>query len=286
MTFHGVDGIEPVRDLSVAVWIPEALWSWRQKRGGGTRVGAVVPPVFDAYVRVFHSARTDASGPSDRVLTRWADIAAWSGRVAHPTMQWGAIGTNTDGRRWPGEPPNAGSLSDAEIVALSSSLRTTTSTPDDLYLAVWDGYGLWTPGHGTHLSAVPPGLRGRVVVALRRRRHRRAQQEPSVIDGFPLLRAEGREYVVFAGSFEAAAAMAQWPWRQSPNLWWPADRAWCAATEIDFDSTVVGGSRELVDRILASPHLETFEVTSDDRLDFLGDQVNDPDGRWSRTISP
>jgi hypothetical protein len=201
-------------------------------------------------------------------------------------MQWGAVRTNPDGRRWPGEHPKTGSLANAEIVALASNLRTTTSTPDDLYLAVWDGYGLWTPGRRTHLSAVSPGLRGRVVVALRRLRHRSARQEPSVIDGLPLLRTEAREYVVFAGSFDAVATMTQWPWRQSPNLWWPADRAWCVATEIDFDSTVVGGSRGLVDQILASGRLEAWEVTTDDRLDSLGDVANDPDGRWSRTISP
>lgn len=285
MAFNGTDGIEPVRDLSPAAWIPAALWSWRRPPGVGFRVGSLVPPVFDAYVRVCHPAIQDAPNPDDRASTRWADVAAWSGRVAHSTMQWGAIRTSTDGRRWPGESPNTGSLSDAEIVVLASSLRTATSMPDDLSLAVWAGYGLWTPGRRTYLYAVPAGLRGRMVTALRRRRHRKAQQDPSVIDDLPLLRTEGREYVVFTGSFDAAATMAQWPWRQSPNVWWPADRAWCVATEIDFDSTVVGGSRDLVDRILASPHLEAFEVTSDDRLDYLGDRINDPDGRWSRTIS-
>jgi hypothetical protein len=194
-------------------------------------------------------------------------------------MQWNAIRTSTDGRRWHGENPSEGSLPESELIALSAILSAGTSPSDDLNLAVWDGYGLWTPGRRTYLYAVPPGLRGRMVTALRRRRHRDAQQEPSVIDGLPLLRTEGREYVVFAGSFDAAATMAQWPWRQSPNLWWPADRAWYVATEIDFDSTVVGGSRDLVGRIIASPHLEAFEVSSDDRLDYLGDQVNDPGGR-------
>jgi hypothetical protein len=29
---------------------------------------------------------------------------------------------------------------------------------------------------------------------------------------------------------------------ESPCLFWPADRAWCVATEVDFDSTLVSGS--------------------------------------------
>ncbi|MGH3333101.1 MAG: hypothetical protein ACRDPJ_17530 [Nocardioidaceae bacterium] len=31
------------------------------------------------------------------------------------------------------------------------------------------------------------------------------------------------------------------------------DRAWCEATEIDFDSTLVGGSPSLVEKIVTDP---------------------------------
>jgi len=60
----------------------------------------------------------------------------------------------------------------------------------------------------------------------------------------------------------------------SPNLLWPADLAWCVATEIDCDSTLVGGSRALVDAICADDALEAFEVTEDDDLTWTGDTVN------------
>ena len=33
--------------------------------------------------------------------------------------------------------------------------------------------------------------------------------------------------------------------RLCPNLWWPDDRAWCVASEIDLDYTLVGGPDEL-----------------------------------------
>jgi hypothetical protein len=51
--------------------------------------------------------------------------------------------------------------------------------------------------------------------------------------------------------------------RDGPNLWWPNDRAWFVATEIDLVSTYVGGSADLVRAIVASPEIEAFEVAAD-----------------------
>jgi len=50
---------------------------------------------------------------------------------------------------------------------------------------------------------------------------------------------------------------------QSPNLIWPNDRNWILATEIDLDVTLVGGSQELIEVILASDSLtaERFFIT-------------------------
>ena len=59
-----------------------------------------------------------------------------------------------------------------------------------------------------------------------------------------------------------------------PQLVWPADHAWCVASEIDWDSTVVGGSRAAIDAVLATDSLETFEVTADDDLSSEGDTIN------------
>ncbi len=37
---------------------------------------------------------------------------------------------------------------------------------------------------------------------------------------------------------------------RSATLWWPADRAWFIATEVDFAWTYVGGTRALIDALL------------------------------------
>jgi len=55
------------------------------------------------------------------------------------------------------------------------------------------------------------------------------------------------------------------PTNQSPNLWWPRDHAWCVASEIDFCSTYLGGSRALVERVLADESLEAIPVRLEDR---------------------
>jgi hypothetical protein len=75
----------------------------------------------------------------------------------------------------------------------------------------------------------------------------------------PRLELPERPLLLYNGPLAAATALYD-PFEQSPTLWWPRDRAWCVASEIDFHSTYVGGSRALVDRLLADERIETLEV--------------------------
>ena len=59
-----------------------------------------------------------------------------------------------------------------------------------------------------------------------------------------------------------------------PNLWWPEDRAWFVATEIDFMETYIGGSTECIDQLLSDPAVEAFLVSIDARVDFFADTIN------------
>ena len=63
-------------------------------------------------------------------------------------------------------------------------------------------------------------------------------------------------------------------WGYSPNIWWPADCAWCVATGIDLFDTYVGGSTECIDAVLRNPDLEALPTTLDARVDIGGDTVN------------
>ncbi len=60
----------------------------------------------------------------------------------------------------------------------------------------------------------------------------------------------------------------------SATLFWPAERAWCVVTGIDFDSTIVAGSSELIAAVLAQPALEAWPVDPDDSLAHDGDTLN------------
>ena len=54
---------------------------------------------------------------------------------------------------------------------------------------------------------------------------------------------------------------------QSPSMWWPADRAWFVATEIDGYSTYVGATAACVEAVLADPALGALTVTIDTGMD-------------------
>lgn len=63
---------------------------------------------------------------------------------------------------------------------------------------------------------------------------------------------------------------------RSPNHSWPTDRSWFVATEVDYDSTIVGGSRRLISELLTDPTLEAFPICLDDSLQSDSDRQNPP----------
>lgn len=95
------------------------------------------------------------------------------------------------------------------------------------------------------------------------------------LDDAPKVTIPHRAYYLFRGPLEAvpAFATAGTPW-VAPNLWWPDDRSWCVATDIDLDSTYVGGTRECIDALLSGPALEVFPSQIDDRIDVGADELN------------
>ena len=67
-------------------------------------------------------------------------------------------------------------------------------------------------------------------------------------------------------------ALAGLPWQQTPNLWWPDDRTWCVASDIDLASTYVGGPRPLLDRLLNDARFEALAVQPTDVLAAAADE--------------
>jgi hypothetical protein len=199
-----------------------------------------VPEGFEAYGRLLHPAGRQTERGIEPV--RWSTVAAWTGRTAHPGMQFHPVANLSwpDSPSW-GSPPSDGSLPAAEAQTLVDILRTFTATPDQCCLGLWEGFGV-------------PELRA--------------------FEDYPRLQLTHRNYFLFAGPIDAVPGLMLDDFHQSPNLWWPQDRAWVVATEIDGYDTYVAASAACIERIIADPRLEAFHTTVDARVDGSGDVIN------------
>jgi hypothetical protein len=230
-------------DIDQAAWWVEPLHPF------GQDVGSVIPDVFMAYARVFHPVVGD-----DAVRRAWAEVAATNGRISHPEMQLHEIGRPVGTPRPPQYDLNDwinraawGTLPGEEFVALRDVLALHTATPDRCWCCVWDGYGQLHAG-----------------------RHMAPQK---VLNG-PRVAVPGRAYYLLSGPLAEVPHLAKRLGDQSPNIWWPDDRAWCVATEIDFAWTYVGGSAAAIDAVLADDRIEALPAQLTDRFTYDSDLLN------------
>lgn len=251
-----------VDGAAAGAWIGSLLEGW------GGKVKAQIPQMYDAYVRIFHPASDEKGNP-----VRWEEVAGVLGSTAHREMQWHAIvgsydSSNFEGSKWSGGDPNISELDEEALEALCAILGRHTGSSELSYVGI---------------STIHAGVE----------------------ETFPeatLFRLPHRDFVVLAGplsavdriavsdsyaigfTFRAAVPAGEDPpprpepsayvWKVSPNLIWPESRAWFVATEYDFDSTLVGGSRELIKAILDSPELEAWEVDPEVSLEDDADKIN------------
>jgi hypothetical protein len=227
-------------------WIAERLAPF-----GAYVVTSVVPGGFDAYARILHPA-TDPL--TDEPVVRWAEAAEWSGMPLGRGAQFHSIALpphQPDGPVPWKSPPLQGSLYPPDAEALATILRRWTGTPQRCWFCVWDGYGwdglvLTTPGEDPFgvPDPVPPEIRGGARVHL-----------------------PNRDYLLYTGPVEAVTATTGISGdEQTANLWWPDDRAWCVATEIDLAWTYVGGPAGLVESVLHDERVEAMPAGPHDPL--------------------
>ena len=202
-----------------------------------------VPTGFDAYARILHPVRDENGQP----LIRWADVSRWSGVALEPSVQWCHVALPEVAPSveppWSGQGgPRVGSLSRSDTLELVRRLVVWTS--GSCSFGVWEGYGGDVTVDGPVFEDVP----------------RRS-------DEMAVLELPWRSYAMFEGPVAGATCFMTSRF-QSPNLWWPEDRSWFIASEIDLLWTYVAGSRGLVDELLADPKIEALESSPDERLDL------------------
>ncbi len=221
-------------DVFPAAWIGPRLHPFAQD------IGSVIPEGFAAYARLFHPIEVDR----DR-RERWSDVAARTGRVVHSEMQFHMIAAPRGQRPLvdhnPRNQPRTGTLHVEERRILVDHLRGATTTPDMCWFGLWEGFGGLDDGRVRERVELP-----------------------------------NRNYLLHSGAIDRAleSPMDPFPFDQSPNLWWPEDRAWFVATEIDFDSTFVAGDDRLIAALVTDKRLEALPIALSAKADAAADRVN------------
>lgn len=232
--------------MSEADWIGPRLAPF-----GDGRVISVVPAAFAAYARILHPVTA-----RDRTV-RWTEVATWSGASLGPGTQFHDIALPEHEPQapapWDSQGPWEGSLTGADAATLVAILRGHTATPGECWFCVWEGYGgdnaaLFTAATVTRPTAARPQALG---------------PGPAAVQDAPRVRLPGRDYLLSTGSIADAPACVD-DHGQTPSLWWPADRAWCVASEIDLPFTYLAGPAALIDQVMAEHRLEALPAHPDD----------------------
>ncbi len=166
-----------------------------------------------------------------------------------------------------GSHPQFGSIPESECRTLVEVLRGFTSTAGNCFFCLWDGYRY------VYLSAGCSNEGSRSF-------------DPRIYKADSRVRAPGRDYLLFRGPLDKIMAFLAGDepfWGNSPNIWWPEDRAWCVATDIDLFDTYIGGSQECIEAVLSNPDLEVLRTTLDAIVHLGGDTINAPDERRGRS---
>jgi hypothetical protein len=152
-----------------------------------------------------------------------------------------------------------------QLPRLFELLTARTSTPEDCYFCVWDGFGCAGSGADD----------GAVYVTADDEQHEieRTDARPGLAPASGAVRSDPpapkvvvphRAYWLFrgplaeTGTWDSAEA---WPGHcqldaVQPAFVWPADHAWCVALDVDPHWAGIGGGTPLVDQLVADPLLD------------------------------
>lgn len=250
-----------------------------------------IPQCFDGYLRLFHPP-LDESGLS----TTWNAVARTEGKKFHPQAQWKCLVSrsaplDSGDQSWAGTRPDLGELPYPELDRLCRTLARYTADPDHVFFGLSTVHGrveplaeskdlLRLPRRDFVIFTGPLSAAGEIgFESPESSEVDRDHSEASVVggDGAQQSRDTSDEDAnrhiedSEAGSSERYLARDV---GQAPNLIWAADRAWFVASEVDFDSTLIGGSNGLIDDLLRDRHLETAIVLPEDSLAEDADRFN------------
>ena len=223
----------PEPDGTLADWWLQQLLPWGRE---GIPVGALVPSSFPAVCQVLHPWWGQGPRP-----IRWRQLAAQHGFATVRALDHTRDGFSIPAARDAGLSTSPGEMDQTTAATLVEVLTGETTTPDDVFVAVWEGWG-----------DVPP------------------QRFP----GAARLDTQARGHFLLRGPLRGVLTSVAASNRDQPaaGFWWPADRAWFVSTEIDLEWTFVAGSGELVDRLVNDDRVEVARTA----FDAAANQAADP----------
>lgn len=214
--------------LNAAASTEPAEWIGESIGGEPRTVGALVPSLYESIVRLHAPDRT-------------------------PDGWWGLY-------------------RDLFILIASCGAHHTT-TPSHAWFAIWEGHGFDTTMTHVAWRDLPANDAERRWRASERERLRVVDRERnamirSALAAIPRFVLPDRAYHLTQGPLSAMADVRDpdgdgW---LHPDLFWPHDRLWFAATDTDFWSIYVGGSEAFTNELAARASTPCTSVHSRDRL--------------------
>lgn len=142
-----------------------------------------------------------------------------------------------------------------------------TSSPDRAWFAVWEGHGFDTAT--THIAWQGPLDEERSRLRDEDERHNAAIR--AALLHVPRFDLPNRTYYLLGGPVTAATQLRH-PGRSSdwrnPDLFWPDDRRWFVATDVDFWSLYIGGDDDFITELARNVPTRTEVVTLDRQLEI------------------
>lgn len=216
------------------MWEPDVgRADWLTSQADPETVAMLGPPGFPRYARVLH-AFDPVGGPR---------------QVNHLVVLEGRI-------------------DQISLALLLPILSEHTTTPEDCLFGLWDGWSM-TPGAWAVLEV--SAQRGWFGRRPRTRRIPDAGRDgvfpTKVLDGPRVRTGPSRDYMLFRGPITEAGRWpvndvipgVPWP-LPNPQLMWPTDRAWFAATDPGRPWTGIGGSPELIAALVNSDSLDVLRT--------------------------
>lgn len=221
-----MSGIFPATSDQPTVWLKNKL------SGFASNVNSIVPSGYAAYARLLHPAYSSSTDKPTRVS--WQSVADQVGMAIDKASQWESLVASLPEQVLKlYEPPLEGTLDPDIYSALIAILKTHTNTPEICWYGVWEGYDY-------------------LLLSVKKA---------------PKFSLSGRNYHLLEGALTLSpVSFCDGPFFQSANIFWPDDRAWCVASEIDFRSTYIAVSEKAIHDLLAHFSGELFRVALDERV--------------------